>query len=218
MTALTERTLPHPWDVCDGCGKVAALPMPGQPRDAMCGACVALELLHNAAHESFKELTAPVIGGWASHWGAAGVTLEDLSGILETEAQHGMTFDYARAYFAQTVRELSQAHPIPTFTKNAPDRASLSAADFPTLAECRPADPAQGISSAWFVDTKNRAHTISRGADTLSVRLIGGDVLLIFTGAKGQTRFDLPTGAGLHVPAHLWPDVERALSAGQAKT
>ena len=219
MTAFTDRTLPHPWDVCDRCGKAAALPMPGQTKGVLCAACATLELLYSAAHESFKELTAPVIGGWASHWGAAGMTLEDLSGILEMEAQRGMTFSHARAYFARTVRELSQAYPVPAFTKTAPDRAALSAADFPTLTGCRPADPAHDLPTLYFTDDQGHAQTISSGADTLSVELAGGDVLLIFTGVQGQTSFSSLTGApGLYVPAHLWPDVERVLSAGQGKT
>ncbi|GHF32355.1 hypothetical protein HNQ07_000418 [Deinococcus metalli] len=216
---MTTATLPAPWAVCEDCGKAAGLPIshvPGVPGAFMCVACYTWHRNVNAATAQLEAMTGPVVGAWAAQWTRAGLSDEDLQSITDSLTGADMAEDFGDAYRARALRYLRRSHRVPaTMPEDVPPaRETVDPAALPLLAQCRPADPAHGIRARYFIGANGQAYTIHATPDTLTLPQPDGMRLLIFTGWRGVTRFhDRVSGApGYRVPAHLWADVEAALS------
>ena len=213
--AFTDRTLPAPWGLCDVCGKAAGLPLPSRGGDVSCPACTARAVLVDAAERSLETAIAPVLGAWAAHWAAAGVSVGELVSVLDLLSGADYNETYRARYVRGHLRRVMLAHRAPVFEVARPDRFEYLAADLPTLSAYHWADmthPRDGHSWPYFTDGEGKAHTLPLGYDALSVTLPDGDALLIFTGLGGQSR--LTRQQGYRVPARLLPQV-RASLAGQ---
>ena len=219
MTALTDRTLPAPWEQCDMCGKAAGLPTTAAPHLALCAACAARQVLVDAAQDSLEVLAAPVVGAWAAQWTAAGVPLEELDAITEYFSGSNMSSEYAQTYRLKTLRRLRRQYAPPAFTSSAPDRVTLNPDDLPTLTGYTLADPARGVPRPYFLDSEGKAHTLSLGCDSLTIPQPDGSALLIFTGLHGLT--DLRSMPGLtrafRVVAGLLPMIQATLARSDAE-
>ncbi|MDL2343110.1 hypothetical protein QOL99_02985 [Deinococcus sp. MIMF12] len=211
---MTDRTLPRPWGLCDGCGEAAGLPLPGRADYHLCAVCAAHDALRKAAQDDLEALASPAVGAWAAQWGAAGLSGEELREITEQLSGAWMAEDYGKAYRLAHLRRLRRAHRAPAFEVAGPDRVAFHAEALPMLAAYRPADPERGILWPYFLDTHGEARTIHPGPDTLTLIQPDGGRVLIFTGSGGQTAWGSPayTVPGFRVPAHLWPHVEAVLS------
>jgi len=214
---MTNRTLPAPWEQCDMCGKAAGVPSVLRPDTALCPACTRWELLNDAATDSLREMISPILGAWAAHWTAAGVSLKDLEAATEYMIGSDLNSTYAKKHRRVHLRRLRHAYRAPAFECHPAGRSELRAADLPRLARWTPPAPAGGGYSAhggFFTDTQGRAQTLAPGCDVLLISQPDGDTLLIYTGAGGYTG---PTSReGLRVPAGLLPQV-RALLSGEGR-
>jgi len=215
---FTDRTLPHPWELCDVCGKAPGFPLPGY-RFPTCPECSRRQVLQDAAQASLTALAAPVVGAWAAQWTAAGLSLEALDGLAEIVTGAWAKPSYARRFRRVFLRRLSRQHAPPAFTVAGPDRVALDVEALPCLTTYRSADRTRGMTWPHFLDGEGRPHTLPAGLDSLTLTQPDGGAVLIFTGLGGQTDF---TRAGPHrppgfrVPAHLLPQVRAALEGARA--
>ncbi|UQN07403.1 hypothetical protein [Deinococcus sp. QL22] len=214
----SPRPLPAPWELCEMCGEVAGLPIPGRaahlPPMHHCAKCAAREALWNTAETHLKDLTAPMIGAWASQWTAAGLPLDELEEITSHLSGAWMYLEAGQEYRTRALQVLRDQYAAPTFEEVAPPPVShvnLSAADLPTLTSFHAATADCG---PYFLDSAGKARTIPAGLDTVTVSLPSGGALFLFTGHQGQTDFHalsyLP--CGFHIPAHLVPHMHAVLS------
>ncbi|MBZ9750726.1 hypothetical protein K7W42_07615 [Deinococcus sp. HMF7604] len=216
--ATTEgpRPIPAPWSTCEDCGAAPGLPLSpieGAPELILCPACFTWRAQARAAEQHLAALAAPLIGAWAAHWARAGVPFEDLAAIVNTLTGADLADEYGDAYRARTLRALrwtyraphELAPPVPAL------RTEVAAADLPTLAEWRPAEPARNVRRPYFVSRDGQARTLHAATDTLAIVHPDGARTLLLTGYRGQTTGALGGPAGYHVPAKLWPQVQAAL-------
>jgi hypothetical protein len=218
----SPRPLPAPWELCQMCGEAPGLPLPGRAHLSPmyhCAKCAAREALWTAAETHLKDLTAPLIGAWASQWTAAGLPLDELEAITSQLSAAWMNEEASTAYRTRALRFLRRQYAAPAFEDVAPApvaHVALDAADLPTLTSFHAARPDCG---PYFLDSAGKAHLIPAGLDTVTVSLPGGGALFLFTGHQGQTDFHalsyLP--CGFHIPAHLVPHMQAVLSGEAAR-
>ncbi|WP_293909894.1 hypothetical protein [Deinococcus sp.] len=77
--ALTSLTVPAAR--CDACGAVPALDLPGGYLE--CARCHARRVMFQGAEAHLAAELAPLLGIWAQHWQAAGLTERQLTDVLE---------------------------------------------------------------------------------------------------------------------------------------
>jgi len=218
MTLTAPRPLPAPWELCEMCGEAAGLPIPGRahlPPVHHCAKCAAREAIWTVAETHLKDLTAPLIGAWASHWTAAGVPLDELEEMTSHLSGAWMCEEAGQEYRTRALDALRSQHAAPAFEEVAPAPVShvhLSAADLPTLTSFH---AATANSGPYFLDSAGKARTIPAGLDTVTVSLPGGGALFLFTGHQGQTNFHVLSyylPCGFQLPAHLVPHMHAVLS------
>lgn len=211
--SMTDRTLPHPWGLCDVCGKAAGLPDPQRPDLFRCPACAAREALRDAAEADLHALAAPIVGAWAAQWTAAGLSLSDLEGVTEHLLDTWVSHSPTRRVF---LRRLARQNAAPAFEIAPPERVTFELTALPLLTAYHPANTAQGEISPHFADSVGRMYVLYPGCDVLTLQQPDGGAVILYVGSGGQTPCLTPSDAsGFRVPARLWPLVETVLR-GQA--
>lgn len=208
---MTDRTLPHPWNLCDVCGKAAGLPDPQHPTFYRCPACAARTALMDTARADLEALTAPVLGAWAAQWTAAGLTLAQAEEVTEQASGAWMHDRAARTFRLTTLRVLARLHRAPAFKRAEPDRLALALEDLPMLEDVRHADHARPWP--YFVDGEGKNVDVYAGPDALILTLPNDVRAVLYLGMGG--RVEERRASGFRVPPRLWPAVAAALSGPQ---
>lgn len=191
--ALTVRDMPAYLDACDHCGATPALPVPGSP-EFRCAPCHSRDVLSDGAREQLRELVAPLLGVWAAHWDAAGLTPEHLAGLLEEESAGWMTRAAGQNFQRVAVRYLRRKYRPAPYTDAVPERLTVRLEQLPTVNASLPPCPARGMD--WpHLGTRNAdgsagTYRDTPGLDLLTVELPDGSAVLIPLGYRGTLDAD----------------------------
>lgn len=213
---------PSLFAVCEQCGRSAGLPVPGFADSALCPACTSREALRGAARVQLEDLTAPVVGAWASAWSAAGLHLEELEAVTEAASGAWALPEYGHRMRCVFLRRLMRAYPLPPVdaVEVPPVRVGVDFAALPLLTAFYPEDPRPGADLApVFGAGAGRIVQPFPGVDTLALTLPDGVRAVLYTGQGGQVPYQsaVPTDpAGYRVPPELWPAFEVYMSGREA--
>ncbi|WP_157465290.1 hypothetical protein [Deinococcus apachensis] len=223
----TDRTLPVPWEMCDMCGRVPALPAPGT-LGTLCPDCARLQALTEAADQSLIDSVGPHLGAWVAHWQRAGVSLRELMGVIENAADYHTRSDLAEPRRFATLRALGMKYAPPAVTPALPAHVTLDVAALPVIeghmiyADTYPGNGKPYRLNVFTVRLPNgerdEGRIIHPGPDALLMlnATPQGDAVLYLTGMHGQLfPADYPDvlrcSHALRVPPQFLPAVREAL-------
>lgn len=228
---VTDREAPAPWAECESCGTAAALPasmLPGATA-YLCPACLARDVLYNAASEHLAQLLAPHLGAWGNYWAAAGLSAQQLREVCEHLSGAWAHSEYQARYQAASLYRAMRAYPAPlNVTTAQPDRVEVNALTLPRVTAAYPSpydrastapepgkpDRRWAFSLAYPDGSTAEGRTPSPGADAVLIFPSGpqGDAILFYTGIHGSTADRERLGAERWaVPARFVPQVRAAL-------